>query len=256
VNQYEAPGFSKERYNCPHCGAFSQMHRYDRGATALGKEEDKPVPNSYFIYCESCNGYQIWMHMIDHTKQMIYPAVITVPLPSQDMPDAAKIIYGEAREICRNSPRAATALLRMCVEVICKGLGDEKKSLNDNIGILVKKGLLLHTQQALDGLRVMGNEAVHPGLIDNEDTLGTAQSLFPLVNIIVDQMITQPKLAKDIFDTLPAGAREARSVIWNCSLNHDRRSRKLKVNYIFSRPIRKSCPSQLCAPMAAPMENM
>jgi hypothetical protein len=212
VNQYEEPGFSKDRYNCPHCEAYAQMVWYIKHTTAEGGTS-RPVPGIFFVFCVSCGKYQIWQTRsaaeIATERVMIYPDTKISPLPSADMPDDAKGVYEEAREICGKSPRAATALLRMCVEVICRSLGDEKKSLNENIGILVSEGLLAHVQQALDALRVIGNHAVHPGQIDKDDTAEIAHSLFPLINIIVDQMVTQPKLAEAIYDTIPQGAKEA-----------------------------------------------
>jgi hypothetical protein len=48
-------------------------------------------------------------------------------------------------------------------------------------------------QQALDIVRVIGNESFHPGQIDLRDNRETATKLFQLVNIIADAMISRPK---------------------------------------------------------------
>lgn len=45
-------------------------------------------------------------------------------------------------------------------------------------------------QQALDSVRVIGNEAVHPGTMDLRDDVFTVLSLFGLVNFIVQKAIT------------------------------------------------------------------
>ena len=58
---------------------------------------------------------------------------------------------------------------------------------------LVKKRLSLKVQQSLDIVRVIGNKAVHPGEIDFKDNAEIANKLFHLVNIIANEMITQPK---------------------------------------------------------------
>jgi len=60
----------------------------------------------------------------------------------------------------------------------------------------VSKGLDPLVQQALDIVRVIGNEAVHPGVMDLKDDRETAATLFGLVNAIADQMITHPKTVK------------------------------------------------------------
>jgi hypothetical protein len=57
---------------------------------------------------------------------------------------------------------------------------------------------------ALDSVRVIGNEAVHPGQIDLRDTPEIAMSLFGLVNFIVEKMITEPKEIDAFYGALPA----------------------------------------------------
>lgn len=53
-------------------------------------------------------------------------------------------------------------------------------------------------QQALDIVRVVGNDAVHPGKLDLKDDLKTVETLFQLVNLISETMITHPKKAEQI----------------------------------------------------------
>ena len=86
-------------------------------------------------------------------------------------------------------------------------LGEKGKDLNTDIGNLVKKGLPVQIQQALDIVRVIGNNAVHPGQIDLKDNQDTATILFQLVNRIVDDRITQPRLTQALFDNLPQSAK-------------------------------------------------
>ena len=87
-------------------------------------------------------------------------------------------------------------------------LGEGGKDLNKDIGSLVKKGLPLKIQQALDAVRVIGNNAVHPGELDLRDDIATANALFDLLNMIVSVMITQPKQVEAVYEKIPAGARE------------------------------------------------
>jgi hypothetical protein len=73
----------------------------------------------------------------------------------------------------------------------------------------VKKGLDLRIQKALDIVRVIGNEAVHPGQIELSDDRATAERLFELVNLIAEKMISKQKHIDAMYDSLPEGARKA-----------------------------------------------
>jgi hypothetical protein len=75
---------------------------------------------------------------------------------------------------------------------------------------LVAKGLIsTRVQTALDALRVIGNEAVHPGTIDLNDDATIAMGLFRLLNFIVEKAISDPKHAEEMFAHLPEGKRRA-----------------------------------------------
>ena len=73
----------------------------------------------------------------------------------------------------------------------------------------MKEGPPVGIQQALDAVRVVGNNAVHPGEISLDDSPEIASTLFELINIIVDRMISQPKKLSELYAGLPAGAVEA-----------------------------------------------
>ncbi len=64
-------------------------------------------------------------------------------------------------------------------------------------------------QKALDTVRVTGNEAVHPGILDLRDDQETAQNLFKLINFIAEKMISEPKEVEKLFDNLPEDKKEA-----------------------------------------------
>jgi hypothetical protein len=57
---------------------------------------------------------------------------------------------------------------------------------------------------------VVGNDAVQPGQIDLNDDPQTANSLFGLVNLITDVMITQPNHVKAMYESVvPESKKEA-----------------------------------------------
>jgi len=148
--------------------------------------------------CYNCKEIAVWVH-----DQLIYPSTKIEIQPNQDLPSHIKRLFEEAREIVASSPKGAAALLRLSIQHLCKELGESGKNIDKDIASLVSKGLNPLVQQALDVVRVVGNEAVHPGEIDLDDNRDTALQLFNLVNLICNQMITQPKQVKALYDNLP-----------------------------------------------------
>jgi hypothetical protein len=142
-------------------------------------------------------------------SRMIVPNQGTAPVAHTDMPDDVRADYEEARSVVGVSPRSAAALLRLAIQRLCVHLGQPGKNLNNDIGALVKEGLPQEIQQALDVLRVVGNNAVHPGELSQEDVADVADALFSLLNEIIEERISRPKRRQELFDRLPAAAREA-----------------------------------------------
>jgi hypothetical protein len=140
---------------------------------------------------------------------MIFPSSGTAPLPHADMPDDVKADFIEAREIVARSPRGAAALLRLCVQNVMPHVGEKGKNINDDIKSLVAKGLPVQVQQALDSVRVIGNNAVHPGEMSFKDNPAVAQALFGLVNFIVERMIEQPRRLESLYNSLPPSTLNA-----------------------------------------------
>lgn len=117
--------------------------------------------------------------------------------------------FDEARDIAARSPRGAAALLRLVLQKICKELGEPGKSINDDIASLVVKGLPIEVKEAMDSVRIIGNEAVHPGQLDIRDDAETANRLFSLINYVTQRMIGEPKRIKELHERLPAEKRHA-----------------------------------------------
>src|SRR5207253_9157908 len=112
---------------------------------------------------------------------MIYPIRSHVaPIAHADMPADVRADYDEAAAIVQRSPRGAGALLRLALQKLMPHLGEKGKNMNGDIASLVASGLDPGMQQALDALRVIGNNAVHPGELDLQDNVETVGSLFGL----------------------------------------------------------------------------
>ena len=202
--KYTAPSFQTDAFHCPHCGVFAHQLWYTGDMYDDQNRDAGEIDNLYICVCQKCGMYSLWVD-----EKIIYPASSIAPLPSEDMPTNVEEDFVEARNIVNASPRGAAALLRLAVQKLMPHLGESGKDLNDDIANLVKKGLPEKIQKSLDSVRVIGNNAVHPGEIDLKDDADTAIALFELLNMIVDVMITQPKRVDKIYGKIPSGAKEA-----------------------------------------------
>ncbi len=165
---------------------------------------DPNLHNTFVSRCFNCDEVALWLY-----DRMLYPEMIGISPPNTDMENEVCADYREAALILDKSPRGAAALLRLAIQKLCRQLGESGENINSDIRSLVLKGLDVRVQQALDVVRVVGNNAVHPGQIDLRDNRATAEKLFSLVNIIADIMISQPKMIAGMFDELPQSALDA-----------------------------------------------
>jgi hypothetical protein len=198
MHNFVPPTFKLTAFNCPHCNAYANQKFYQLYLNS------KSIDRLNISYCSCCYKYSLWLG-----TEMIFPSILTIQLPNQEMPNDVQQDYLEAREIFNKSPRAAAALLRLGLQKLMVHLGEKGANINDDIASLVKNGLPVRIQQALDSVRVIGNNAVHPGEINLNDNPSIAQSLFSLLNIIVDVMIAQPKQIEALYGQLPDKAISA-----------------------------------------------
>lgn len=160
--------------------------------------------NVHASKCFNCEDISLWIY-----DKLTYPQRGEAPPVNSDLPEDIRQDYNEASSILDLSPRGAAALVRLCIQKLCLHLGQPGKNLNDDIGALVADGLDKRVQKALDVVRVVGNHAVHPGQVDLRDDRATAESLFRLLNVIAEKMISEPKHVDEIYNTLPTKAKEA-----------------------------------------------
>ena len=236
------PSFRGEKFQCPHCQVASQQQWFDvdiagssanqilknvfydyithikdynkqeiisafinEVKTANKKYMYKFVPNGFSVAtCGSCRDISIWVN-----QEIVYPKQTPVDPPNEDMEQEIQELYIEASMIVVDSPKGATALLRLALQLLLKQLGKSGKNINNDIKELVADGLSPKIQQALDLLRVVGNNAVHPGQIDLEDGRNIALKLFYILNFIADEMITKPKELDLLYaDVVPEETKE------------------------------------------------
>ena len=219
-SKYLPPRANEKSFNCPYCGVLAEQYWHSTYAKELDNNTppgavsrleaysglslqkgericDSWVRSLFISQCHCCKGIALWIE-----GSLVHPRKSPVPSPNPDLPGEVRKDYCEASRILSDSPRGAAALLRLSVQKLCKHLGGKGGNLNDDIKLLVEKGLDAKIQKALDTLRIVGNHAVHPGQIDIDDR-ETTESLFTLVNRIADTKISQPKHTDEMFDKLP-----------------------------------------------------
>lgn len=235
------PRYESIKFQCPHCNTVATQKWFDAhkaGSTANGIINNlyldyrnqvrdytqeailvflrgiknplqsslyKFVPRGFSIAtCASCNNFTLWVN-----EEIVYPKKTTVPPPNEDLDEDIKNLYLEASNILIDSPKGATALLRLALQMLLKQIGKDGKKINDDIKELVSEGLSPTIQQALDLLRVIGNNAVHPGQINLDDNAEIAQKLFSILNFIADELITKPKELEKLYaDLIPLETQE------------------------------------------------
>jgi len=201
---YVAPESGRKSFTCPHCGVLARQYHWENaGELDSGVYSDFNKNPVRVSKCEHCGKICLW-----HFDLMVYPNRGNAPPPNPDMPEELKKDYEEAASISTQSPRGSAALLRLAIQKLCIPLGGKGKNINDDIQTLVSKGLPVTVQQALDVVRVIGNNAVHPGQIDVDDP-DVVEKLFSLINLICEYMISMPNRVGSLYSSLPDDCKKA-----------------------------------------------
>lgn len=128
------------------------------------------------------------------------------------MPKDVKEIYDEAAAVYDISPRSSAALLRLGLEILLPYLGADKAKITTMIQQLVEERKAIgRVQKVMDALRVIGNDAVHPGLIDLEgrDDKEVSLALFKITNYIVAETLGSDDMIEDLYSLLPGKVKES-----------------------------------------------
>ena len=235
------PKYESIKFQCPHCNTVATQKWFDAnkaGSTANGiinnlyldyrnqvhdytqeailvflRGIKNPLQSSLYKFvprgfsvatCASCNNFTLWVN-----EEIVYPKKTMVPPPNEDLDEDIKALYIEASTILIDSPKGSTALLRLALQMLLKQVDKSGKNINNDIKELVVEGLSPKIQQALDLVRVIGNNAVHPGEINLDDNAEIAEKLFSILNYIADQLITKPKELESLYkDLIPLETQE------------------------------------------------
>lgn len=220
MSEYVAPTFKLDAYHCPHCGVYSYM-KWSVLFTNVEEVDNMQYTHFLSATCSCCSEQNIWkvsnyvtprhdLLLSARNGTIIYPDSSIVSEPSKDMPDDVKQDYIEAASIYQKSPRGAVALLRLGLQKLCIHLGGKGEKINDDLATLAKDEIISKKLiKSADIIRIVGNNAVHPGTISDDDFDDVSFKLFKLTNMIVQQGITESREVDEIFSTMPENARKA-----------------------------------------------
>jgi hypothetical protein len=174
---------------------FLEVHREFR---------NRDVQNVSISYCFSCNEMCLWVY-----DQVVWPRRAGDPELKPDAPPNVRRECEETSHTLEASPRGAVALLRLAIEKLCKELGVNGESLNEDLAFFVQEDLDARVQKVLDAARIIESNAVRPGQIGLGDDRATAETLAGLVNLICEKMIMEPRHLQEVYTKLRDGAQTA-----------------------------------------------
>ena len=197
------PEFSLNVFTCPHCGITcvfedqmipklykgTKTLRIHRGYDDQYETADATdffefyEPLEYLVkICTHCKKITLWENGV-----MVYPTGTAIQ-PSEYMPEAIANVFQEAQSITNLSPRAACALLRVCLEKLAVQAGGQGKDLCTKIESL---GLSPRMKRLADVCRLTGNEAVHGSYFDsnisNAEAIADAWALSEFINRLSEE---------------------------------------------------------------------
>ena len=213
---------------CPHClvsfhDVWTQWFYEVKGE----RQSNYEASHAYFAFrttvCPACK--QIICSVVRTTYPTgnrkieiitTYPKATARPVPSQ-VPSNFANDFSEACLVIGDSEKASAALSRRCFQklLIEKAGAKEKAKLDSQIEEVLNSGTLpSHLAKAIDGVRVVGNIAVHP--IKNTCTgevievePGEAEWLLDTLEGLFDFYFVQPAILERKIDALNKKLKEA-----------------------------------------------
>lgn len=219
--RFIAPAAMSDVFTCPHCDVTAKQKwysnnyaksrtgidekgRYINASPFLHECSNDEIAKWAFCECEHCKTISVW-----HSSSMIYPEHCPVDEPNADMPLNVRKRYIEASKVIALSPVSAAALLRLALQILLQEVLQEESSgeIYKDIQVLKERPIDSSLVKAFDIIRISGNESVHPGTLDLNESIDDALYLFDLLNMICDQFFTQPRKMQEMYEKMPESKR-------------------------------------------------
>ena len=228
----------KVSFFCPFCGRkmphiCEVLRLYKKKeASIFGEDSEdiafpelKPASNIVRAVCLECDNYSLGIQisrLIDpegrlyseienreYLLYIVYPFSITqdIPDPNEDMPDDLQALYREASSIFCQSPRAASILLRLCLQKLLRSLGF-KGSIKEMLTKLENSSIEKEVLSIMDSCRIIGNFSAHE--TDNLNTFHAEKMkfLFDAINLITQSTYSYKRQQKEIASNLEMLSRK------------------------------------------------
>jgi hypothetical protein len=134
------------------------------------------MANLHVSGCHSCNGFALWVG-----DRLLFPYNV------EKRPDLVEQDLDEAAAIFNQSPRGATALMRVCIQKLVPLLKQDGNYLNDYISSLVRKALEVEIQQSMEVLQVLRNESGQPRSLETQEDKEMALRFFDSLKAVLER---------------------------------------------------------------------
>jgi hypothetical protein len=138
------------------------------------------MANLHVSGCHGCNGFALWVG-----DRLVFPCNV------DKTPDLAEEDFAEAAAILKQSPRGATALMRVCIQKLVPLLKQDGRYLKDYISSLVRKGLEVEIEQATEVLQVLRNEPGQPASLETQGDKAMALRFIDSLKAVLERRTLQ-----------------------------------------------------------------
>jgi Domain of unknown function (DUF4145) len=161
---------------CYNCKGFTVWVR-DRLVFPIRGDEPPDIIEADFRQVEE--GIQELEDNVPESDEHVQASVEEVEEASEDFEEAAAIL--------NKSPRGAAALIRICIQNMMPLLEQTGKNLDENISSLVRKGLEVEIQQAMDVLQVVRKSPLQTTEFDLKEENETVKKFFNSLERILER---------------------------------------------------------------------
>src|ERR1700719_257354 len=169
--------------------------------------------NLHVSRCYNCKGFTVWVRdrLVFSVRGDEPPDVVEVDFQeaAEDVQHADEHVqdnaedveevsedFEEAAAILNKYPRAAAALIRICIQNMMPLLKQTGKNLDENISSLLRKGLEVQIQQAMDVLQVIRRNPGQESHVDLRDETAIATRVFESLKEILERRMLKNREEK------------------------------------------------------------